>query len=164
MKYRLPIFVDLSGRRVLVVGGGQGAARKLPRLLETGAEVTVIAPRISREVRRLLAGTPGLLIERAATVADVTAEYTLLFPLTDNPLLNRQLTAAARRARVLVSGCSAPANSDFLMGSVVDRRAVRVAVSTGGASRPLARQIAAILDELQTKHAMAPLQPRRPSA
>jgi siroheme synthase-like protein len=54
MSARLPLFVDLADRRVLVVGGGRAAERKLPALLNAGAVVTLIAPRVLESVRRLL--------------------------------------------------------------------------------------------------------------
>jgi siroheme synthase-like protein len=54
MNARLPLFVDFAGRRVLVVGGGRAAERKLPALLDAGAVVTLIAPKVLESVRRLL--------------------------------------------------------------------------------------------------------------
>lgn len=140
---RLPIFLDLSHRRILIVGGGRAAARKLPSLLATGARITLIAPRILDSVRQLLTGHE--VIERVARPEDVTADFTLFFPLTDHDESNRVLTTAARKAGILVSGCSDRQNSDFFMAAVVERDPIRLAVSTDGHDPALAREAAAWL-------------------
>ena len=149
MSGRLPLFVDLTGRRVLVVGGGRAAERKLPALLDAGGVVTLIAPEVLESVRRLLHAWPhSQLLRRRASVQDVTAKYTLFFPLTDDPALNRRLSAAARDARVWVAGSTSPDNADFCLGAVVDRGPVRLAISTGGASPALAGLLAQVLRQL----------------
>lgn len=148
MRARLPLFVDLSGRRVLVVGGGRAAERKLPALIAAGALVTLIALRIREGVRRLLCESHGELLQRRARVQDVSAKYMLFFALTDNSRLNRRLRAAARAAKVWVAGSTDPKGGDFHFGAVVDRGLVRLAISTGGRSPTLARLAAEVLRHL----------------
>ena len=149
MSARLPLFVDLADRRVLVVGGGRAAERKLPALLNAGAVVTLIAPRVLESVRRLLHASPnGELLRRCARVQDVTAKYMLLFPLSDDPDLNQQLSVAAREAKVWVAGSTSPDGADFHLGAVVDRGPVRLAISTSGASPALAGLLAQVLRQL----------------
>lgn len=140
---RLPIFLDLSQRRLLIVGGGRAAERKLPALLATGARLTLIAAGIRPSVRALLNGHD--LVERSARPEDVTSDFTLFFPLTDDAQVNQVLTTAARKAGVLVAGCSAQEDSDFFMGAVVERGPVRIAISTDGHAPSLARNLAAWL-------------------
>ena len=149
MSARLPLFVDLAGRRVLVVGGGRAAERKLPALLDAGAVVTLIAPKVLESVcRRLHASPLSQLLRRRASVHDVTAKYTLLFPLSDDPDLNQRLSVAAREAKVWVAGSSSPDGADFHLGAVVDRGPVQLAISTGGASPALASLLAEILRQI----------------
>ena len=149
MNARLPLFVDLAGRRVLVVGGGRAAERKLPVLLDAGAVVTLIAPKVLESVRRLLHASPnGELLRRCARVQDVTAKYMLFFPLSDDPDLNQRLSVAAREAKVWVAGSTSPDGADFHVGAVVDRGPVQLAISTGGASPALASLLAEILRQL----------------
>jgi siroheme synthase-like protein len=149
MSARLPLFVDLADRRVLVVGGGRAAERKLSSLLDAGAVVTLIAPKVLESVRRLLHASPqSQLLRRRAKVQDVTAKYTLLFPLSDDPELNQRLSVAAREAKVWVAGSTSPDGADFHLGAVVDRGPVQLAISTGGASPTLASLLAEILRQL----------------
>jgi precorrin-2 dehydrogenase/sirohydrochlorin ferrochelatase len=149
MNTHLPLFVDLSGRRVLVAGGGRAAERKLPALLEAGAVVTLIAPRVLESVRcRLHASPLGQLLRRRARVQDVTSDYALFFPLTDDRELNERLSVAARDAKVWVAGSTRPDGADFHVGAVVDRGPVRLAISTGGAAPALAGLLAQVLRQL----------------
>jgi siroheme synthase-like protein len=147
---RLPIFVDLTGRRVLIVGGGRAAQRKLPALLDAGARITLIAPQIQAPLRALL--RDHQLIERPAQIDDVTADYAFFFPLTNDAHVNRELTAAARAARVWTAGCSDADNSDFHMAAVVECGPVRLAVSSGGTSPSLARHVAQVLRDILPTH------------
>jgi precorrin-2 dehydrogenase/sirohydrochlorin ferrochelatase len=149
MSARLPLFVDLADRRVLVVGGGRAAERKLPALLDAGAVVTLIAPKVLESVRRRLHASPlSQLLRRCARMQDVTAQYALLFPLTDDPELNQRLSVAAREAKVWVAGSTSPDGADFHLGAVVDRGPVRLAISTGGASPALAGLLAEVLRQI----------------
>jgi precorrin-2 dehydrogenase/sirohydrochlorin ferrochelatase len=134
---------------VLVVGGGRAAERKLSSLLDAGAVVTLIAPKVLESVRRLLHASPyGELLRRCARVQDVTAKYMLLFPLSDDPELNQRLSVAAREAKVWVAGSTSPDGADFHLGAVVDRGPVRLAISTGGAAPALAGLLAEVLRQL----------------
>ena len=149
MSARLPLFVDLRGRRVLIVGGGAAAERKLPALLGAGVSITLIAPSVRERVRRLLRAAPvARLIERRAHANDVTAAYSLLFPLTGDRKLNQELADAARAARVWVVGSSDPDCGDVHLAALVERGAVRLALSTGAGSPTLARLLAELLRQL----------------
>lgn len=135
---RLPVFLDLSNRRVLIAGGGRVAERKIPALLDAEARITLVAPSLRPAIRELLRGHQ--LIERPACSDDVTSDYLLFFPLTDDASVNRRLTEAARAARVLTSGCSDQDDSDFFMAAVVEQGPVRIAISTEGRSPSLAKR------------------------
>lgn len=150
MTRRLPIFLDLSGRRVLIAGGGRAALRKVPSLIDAGARITVIAPQINNQLRDLLRDHE--VIDRPARKEDVSADFALFFPLTNDSAVNRDLTEAARATRVWTAGCSDADNCDFHMAAVVDHGPVRLAVSTGGTSPALARHVAQVLrDTLPTR-------------
>jgi precorrin-2 dehydrogenase/sirohydrochlorin ferrochelatase len=81
-------------------------------------------------------------------VQDVTSDYALFFPLTDDRELNERLSVAARDAKVWVAGSTSPDDADFHLGAVVDRGPVRLAISTSGASPALAGLLAQVLRQL----------------
>ena len=128
-----PAFLDLRGKRCLVVGGGDVAAGKARGLLRAGADVTLIAERLGDGVRRLAEGGKVRSVERAYQTADMTG-VDLAVAATDDPAVNRQVSADAGAARALVNVVDAPELSSFIAPAVLERGALQVAVSTGGAS------------------------------
>ena len=151
----LPLFLNMEGSPVLVVGGGRAAFFKLRALFRAGAKVTVIAKSLSPKVAALVAQNKTCtVLLRKATRRDVLLRYRLLFPLTDDESLNYRLIEAARAKRILVGGSGDPSRADFSFGATVDHAGACVAVSTGGASPVLARLLA-----LRLKAAMRDLLP-----
>ncbi len=127
-----PVFLELEGRRVLVVGGGKVAAAKLGGLLEAGARVTVVAPEVGPELRR-----EGVEVrERPFEPADLDGAW---FVVAAAPAeVNRQVAAAAEERRIFVNAVDDPASGSAYTGGVFRRGGVTVAVSTEGASPALA--------------------------
>src|SRR5436190_15854613 len=105
----LPLFVNLSGRRVVVVGGGPVAASKLATLRETGADVLVVALEIHVEIERA-AAAGELRIERRAFVAD-DLDGAWLVVAAATPGVNRQVAEAAEGRRVFVNAVNDPSNA-----------------------------------------------------
>lgn len=149
MRY-FPIFADLRGRRVLIVGGGEVAARKVDLLLEAGAHVVVVAP-------ALIDGLQGLAREGriewlAGRFEPVQLEgMVLAIAATGDAVVNAQVAAVGRERSLLVNVVDDADRSGFIVPSIVDRSPLVVAVSTGGAAPVLARlvreQIEALLDD-----------------
>ena len=146
MRY-LPIFRNVSGRPCLVVGGGPVAQRKAEMLLRAGARVTVVAPHATAALRAWRKSGRIDLIAREFMPDDVSGGA-LVFAATGRADVDAAVSAAALRADVAVCVVDAPALSDFIMPSIVDRSPVIVAVSTGGAAPVLARQIRAAIEAL----------------
>jgi precorrin-2 dehydrogenase/sirohydrochlorin ferrochelatase len=128
-----PVNLVLAGRRCLVVGGGHIAARKAQGLLACGAEVHVIAPRVSDEVRAL----PVSVEERPYREGDI-AGYRLAVAATDDPNVNAAVYRDGEAHGVWVNSADDPGASSFTLPSVVRRGPIMVAVSTGGHSPALA--------------------------
>ncbi len=87
-----PLFADLSGEPVLVVGGGRVARRRIPRLLEAGARVTVVSPRALPEIEQLAQGGRLLWLKRAYLEGD-EASFRLVFALTDDAAVNDRIVS-----------------------------------------------------------------------
>lgn len=129
-----PVNLVLDGRRCLVVGGGKVALRKVEGLLACGGRVTVVAPRITAELRTL---SDVMIEERPWRPEDVDGMW-LVIAATDDPAVNRAVYDAGQRAGVWVNGADDPANCSFTLPSVVRRGDLQVTVSTGGRSPALA--------------------------
>jgi precorrin-2 dehydrogenase/sirohydrochlorin ferrochelatase len=125
-----PVNLDLSGRRVLVVGGGQVAARKVAGLLRAGAVVTVVAPEAVSEI----AEDPDVRWHQRPYRRGEAASYRLAITATDDPAVNRQVARDGDAANVLVNSADDPANCSFILPAVVSRGDLQLTVSTNGRS------------------------------
>ena len=135
-----PLFLDLSGRRCLVVGGGTVAERKVKVLLGCGARVSVVAPRVTKGLRRL-AETKGVkLIERVFRDADV-GRAALVFAATNERAVNEKVREAACGRGILVNVADSPDLCDFITPSLVRRGPVIIAISTSGLLPMLAKKL-----------------------
>ncbi len=125
-----PVNLDLSGRRVLVVGGGHVAARKVAGLLRAGAVVTVVAPEAVSEI----AEDPDVRWHQRPYRRGEVASYRLALTATDDPAVNRQVARDGDAANVLVNSADDPVNCSFILPAVVRRGDLQLTVSTNGRS------------------------------
>jgi len=127
-----PLFLDLSGRRVVVVGGGAVAAGKLAQLAGTGADLLVVAPSLHPEI----AASGAHLARRPFLPEDLDGAWLVVAAAT--PEVNRAVAAEAERRRLFVNAVDDPASASASAGGVVRRGGVTVAISTGGRAPALA--------------------------
>jgi siroheme synthase-like protein len=133
-----PVNLLVADRRVVVVGGGRIAARKVEPLVELGAEVVVVAPELGPELQRLAdAGGLAEVRERPFTPADLDGAW-LAVTATDDPAVNHDVFVAAEARRVWCNSADDPANCSFTLLATVRRADVVVAIGTGGRSPALA--------------------------
>jgi precorrin-2 dehydrogenase/sirohydrochlorin ferrochelatase len=136
----------VRGRRVVVVGGGRIAARKIEPLLEAGALVEVVSPQVGTEVRAWADAGRLVLHERAFRAGDLEGAW-LALTATDDPVVNTAVHAAGEAGRVWVNSADDPANCSFTLMSVIRRGDLVVTVGTGGRSPALAAQLRRRLEE-----------------
>lgn len=141
-----PVNLLVRGRRVVVVGGGRIAARKIEPLLDTGAEVVVVSPESGAEVRAWADAGRLVLHERAFRPADLEGAW-LALTATDDPAVNAAVHAAGEAGRIWVNSADDPANCSFTLMSVIRRGDLVVSVGTGGRSPALAAQLRRQLEE-----------------
>lgn len=147
-----PAFLDLQGRRVVVVGGGTIATGKVHGLLPCGPEpLEVIAPEAS-DVIQTEAREGRLLWRPRAYRPDDLAGAFVVFAATNDRVTNARVAAEARAARALVLTVDDAPNCDFIAPAIVRRGDVVVAVSTGGRSPALARRAREWLEEALPEH------------
>jgi precorrin-2 dehydrogenase / sirohydrochlorin ferrochelatase len=136
----------VRGRRVVVVGAGRIASRKIEPLLEGGAQVEVVAPQVGPEVRAWAEAGRLVLHEREFAAGDLDGAW-LAFTATDDAAVNAAVHAAGEAARVWVNSADDPANCSFTLMSVVRRGDLVVSVGTGGRSPALAAHLRRRLEE-----------------
>ena len=135
-----PIYLEMRGRRCLVIGGGAVAERKIAHLLEAGAEVAVISPDASENVARWSKNNSIQLEARCYQNGDLDG-YELAFVATDDDRVNASVYQEGKSRGVWVNAADDPAHCDFILPSVLRRGDLTVAVSSGGQSPALARTI-----------------------
>lgn len=128
-----PVSLVVAAKRCVVVGGGGVAARKVAALVDAGADVLVVAPEISPEIRAM----PVELAERPYGSGDLDGAW-LAIAATDDPAVNRRVHADGLSARVWVNAADDPEACAFTLPAVMRSGPVSVAVSTGGHSPALA--------------------------
>jgi uroporphyrin-III C-methyltransferase/precorrin-2 dehydrogenase/sirohydrochlorin ferrochelatase len=137
-----PSFLDLAGRRVLVVGGGPVAAGKIPRLLDAGARVVVVAPEVVGEIEQL----PVEIERRPFESADLDGSWYVVSAAP--PDVNAAVLRAATTRSVFVNAVDDPRHATAFAGSGFRRGPVTVAMSTGGDAPALARVMREALERL----------------
>ena len=138
-----PVNLRLAGKRVLCVGAGNVAVRKVGQLLDAGAHVTAIGLHVNESLHRLSeqpsVGT--LQIVQRAYVSGEVADYTLVITCTDDPAINAQVHRDGLNARVWVNSADDPENCEFTLASVVRSGDLQIAISTEGRSPALAMHL-----------------------
>jgi siroheme synthase-like protein len=139
----LPVFLNLAGRPLLMVGGGPVAAAKLQQLLAAGATaaaIRVVAPSVDPTIERA-----GVRIDRRRfEPCDLDGALFVIAAAT--PEVNRDVAAAADERRVFVNAVDDPANASAFLGGVLRRGGVTVAISTNGEAPGLAGLLREALD------------------
>jgi len=138
-----PIFVQMAGRRALVIGGGRVAYRKCRDLLAVGAKVVAVSPVFCSPLERLSTVDRR---ERAFRVTDVRGSA-LVVAATDSREVNERAAAEANRLGIPVNVVDVPDLCTFIVPAVLRRGPVTVAVSTSGASPALARELRNRIDK-----------------
>ncbi len=148
----LPASLLVAGKPCLVVGGGNIATRKIGHLLDAEAEVTVLSPELSAELRKQVEQGRVRHLARVFADADVEGQC-LVFAVTDNTQVNRRIIECCRRHGI---PCSASdenwPDGDFVTPAICREAGLIVTVSTGGRSCRHARivkdRLSGLLEEI----------------
>ncbi|GLR08407.1 uroporphyrinogen-III C-methyltransferase [Mixta theicola] len=143
----LPIFADLKARPVLVVGGGDVAARKIELLRRAGAQVQIAARTLCPELQTLADNQQVEWLATQFEEQQLDRVY-LVIAATDNSELNAQVFAAASQRRLLVNVVDDQPKCSFIFPSIVDRSPLVVAISSSGTAPVLARMLREKLEAL----------------
>lgn len=140
-----PMFLNISGRKCLVVGGGKVALRKVLVLLDFDARVTVVARKISDEIRNL----PVDVCERVYAEEDIKA-CALVVAATDDANVNHKVAETAKRYHIPVNAVDQPEDCTFIFPAYVKRKNVVGAFSSAGNSPVLTQYLKAQIQDVLT--------------
>jgi precorrin-2 dehydrogenase/sirohydrochlorin ferrochelatase len=147
LKY-YPVFLDIRDKKCVIVGGGEVAARKAERLLDCGAKVFVISPKVS----------PALaVLKEKKIISHIASKYSgdlingaaIVIGATDDEKTNAAISLDARRQGIPVNIVDDPQKCDFILPSLVQRGDLAITIGTGGKSPALARHLR---EELEAKY------------
>jgi siroheme synthase-like protein len=149
MRY-YPIYLDLKGRDVLVVGGGAIAEGKAMQFVEAGARVTVVSPELT-ETLRAAAGRGEITHLNGLFIEENLNGLFLVVSATNDRRVNEQVANAARKRGLLCNVVDQPELCNFITPALVTRGELQISVSTGGGSPTLTqrvkREVAALIGE-----------------
>lgn len=141
---RYPLLLDLRGRKVVVVGGGGVAARKVERLRASGAEVRVVAPVFDATLHAVSEGVE--LVPSAFVPAHLDGAF-LVFACTNDRSVNAAVADESARRGIAVNVTDDPEGSDFHVPASLHFGDISVAISTGGASPLVAGLLRKAIEE-----------------
>lgn len=140
MAHLYPIYLNLAGKKCLVIGGGGVSERKVATLLEYEALVRVVSPEFTPSIEAWAQQNLIELRMRLFEPQDLD-EIVLVFIATNNPEINRAIAALCRERGIPVNAVDDPLNCDFFVPSVLRRNSLCIAVSTEGKSPLLAAKL-----------------------
>src|SRR4051794_13320871 len=141
-----PVFLDLAGAAVLVVGGGEVAVAKCRLLGRSGAVVRAVGPEPCEDLLELAASGAVELHRRRFAPADLDG-VRLCYVGLDDEAEAAAVVAEARSRGVPVNAVDRPSLCDFSTPAMVERGPLTIAIGTGGAAPALARDLRARIEE-----------------
>ena len=135
-----PVFLNLAGKRCVIIGGGAIAQGKIGGLLQAGCQITVISPDATPGIRQAAQRGDVTWLERTYQPGDLEGAF-IGVAATNVWHVNREIYEEAERLGVLLNVVDDPDLCSFIAPSVVKREPVTLAISTGGASPALARKL-----------------------
>lgn len=144
-----PVFLKLEKLNILLVGGGNVGLEKLHSLLSNSpeAKITIVAPEIKDEVRKLVHRHPSCsIVQRQFEEADLD-DKELVVLATDDPGLHKYIKELTTEKGILTNVADTPELCDFYLGSIVQKGNLKIAISTNGKSPTAAKRIKEVLHD-----------------
>ncbi|UCB48810.1 MAG: bifunctional precorrin-2 dehydrogenase/sirohydrochlorin ferrochelatase [Deltaproteobacteria bacterium] len=142
-----PVLIHLEGKKVVVVGGGTVAERKIETLLEYGAVVQVVSRDLTpRLLKYSEEGTIDFLGQEFHE--DCLDKAFMVIAATDDPPFNHRVSEKAKQRGLLVNAVDQPSDCNFIVPSILRRGDLLIAVSTSGKSPALAKKVRETLEEI----------------
>lgn len=152
-----PLFINLENKKVLVIGGGKVAAKKIEKILEYGADIIVVTENV---VEEKLLKLENVKIENnqkiendKAKIEKLVKGYFLVIAATDNEELNENIANVCDSNGMLINNVSSKVNMNAMFGGIVKNSEFQIAISTSGKnckrSRAMKSEIQKVLDKIE---------------
>ena len=152
-----PLFINLENKKVLVIGGGKVATKKIEKILEYGADITVVTENV---VEEKLLKLENVKIENnqkiendKAKIEKLVKGYFLVIAATDNEELNENIANVCDSNGMLINNVSSKVNMNAMFGGIVKNSEFQIAISTSGKnckrSRAMKSEIQKVLDKIE---------------
>ncbi|WP_418790411.1 precorrin-2 dehydrogenase/sirohydrochlorin ferrochelatase family protein [Phosphitispora sp. TUW77] len=142
-----PVYLNLDGKKCLVVGGGKVAERKIRSILEAGARAYVVSPELTDWLEEAALKGKITAIRRNYTTTDLENAF-IVISATDSQVINSRVASECRDRNILVNVVDCPADCNFIVPAVFRQGALSISISTDGKSPMLARRIK---EDMETK-------------
>lgn len=139
-----PMFINLENKKIIVLGGGKSALRKVNTLLYFNARIAVIAPKICDELKMIR----GIVIHETNLTMNVLDTADMVVAATRRPDINAKIAAYCNERKIPVNVEDNQELSSFLFPGVVVRDDLVVGITTGGSSSGIAKEIRNMIDRL----------------
>lgn len=145
-----PLFLDISKKRVLVVGGGRVAERKVRTLLKFKAKIKVISPEVTKGLERIK-DKDLIELERKNYEENDLLGVDFVISATNNRMLNKKVSSDAKKMGVYANIVDDPELCDFIMPSIVKRGPLILAISTSGKAPLFSKKLRKDLEKMISK-------------
>ena len=135
-----PIFVELEDQKILVVGGGKVAQRKIETFLKYGAEILIVSKELTFLLEKYVEDGKISQLGKEFDIDHLTDIF-MVIAATDDPQLNAKISSEAKSRGILINAVDQPCDCTFIVPSIVKRGDLQVAVSTSGKSPAFAKKI-----------------------
>jgi precorrin-2 dehydrogenase/sirohydrochlorin ferrochelatase len=135
-----PIFLDLKGKEILVVGGGKVAERKIEALLDCGAKIKIVSSKITDRLNKIVE-VYGLRYFNGEFREKHLEGVFLVIAATNDRNLNHKISKIAKKKGLLINAVDQPPDCNFIVPSIVKKGDLQIAISTSGKSPALAQKL-----------------------
>ena len=152
-----PLFINLENKKVLVIGGGKVALKKIKKVLEYGADVTVVTANIKEqsilELKNLKIEDNKKIENNKDEIEKLVKDFFLVISATDDEQLNENIAQVCDSKEILINNASSKTKMNAMFGGIVKNSEFQIAISTSGKnckrSRAMKSEIQKVLDKIE---------------
>ena len=140
MPGKFPMFLDITGKKILVYGAGKIASRRVASLLRFEPSVTVCAPKASKMIQKASEEKKLTWLKEAYLPGSIPEDTWMTLAATNDPFINEEICQECREKHILVNVCSNQELCDFQFPGIAAKGDLVIGVNAGGKDHALARK------------------------